>query len=424
MNTYRVMTAALVGCLASSFSVHAADLDPNPLVLSPIEAFVLNSPRPVLGADDRVHLAYELSLVNRSPLMVTVDRISVQLPDHNGAVVQVLQSDALDGLMVRSGGEALGRLLRPSHSAYVFIDVSFPKGTGIPRLLNHEFVLGLQSRSQDSSDHTNIPQPPDGTPPSPDPPPTMTFVGDSMGVVRERAVVVEPPLRGPRWYIGNGCCAEVNAHRAAVLPINGTLDVPERFAIDFVQLTSDLRLFVGNQEQLSSYPYFGEKVYAAADGVIVGLLDGLSDNPPGTFSPNPTLRTAGGNHVVMDIGDGKYAFYAHMQRGSITRLGLRVGQRIRAGQVIGLLGNSGNSDAPHLHFHIMDGPDPLNSNGLPFEFTYFEGQGRSTAEGEAGLFVGVGQLTAFDATDLAGPHQEQLPLNFQLVRFPRHRRES
>ena len=81
--------------MAAVSSVEAVDLDPNPLVLSPIEAHTLKAPHPVLGADDRLHLAYELSLVNSSPLLVTVEKISVLLPDDDQAVIQVLQGDAL-----------------------------------------------------------------------------------------------------------------------------------------------------------------------------------------------------------------------------------------------------------------------------------------------------------------------------------------
>lgn len=422
MKIFGVFAFASVSVLAWALVGFAKDLDPNPLVLSPIEARTLKAPHPVEGADDRIHLAYEIALVNSSSLLVTVDKITVLLPDHNQAVVQVLQGDALAAVMLRRGGEALGRLLRPSHSAFVFMDMSFPKGTAIPRRLNHEFVLSLQSRDHDPFDHKDLPPRDPNAPPDVPPPPTLTFIGDPTRVVHEKPVVVEPPLRGPRWYVANGCCAEINAHRAAILPINGTLDVPERFAIDFVQLNPDLRLFTGDGKQLADYAYFGEKIYAAADGVIVGILDGLPDNPPGTFPDNPTLATAGGNHVVVDIGDGKYAFYAHMQRGSITRLGLKIGQRVRTGQVLGLLGNSGNSDAPHLHFHIMDGTDPIDSNGLPVEYSYFEGQGRGTAEGEGLLFIG--QPALIDPTNLAGPHNDELPLNFQLVRFPRGRRDQ
>jgi murein DD-endopeptidase MepM/ murein hydrolase activator NlpD len=75
------------------------------------------------------------------------------------------------------------------------------------------------------------------------------------------------------------------------------------------------------------------------------------------------------------MGKGRFAFYAHLQPGSIR---VKVGDTVKTGQVLGLLGNSGNSDAPHLHFHIMDGPRPLSSNGLPYRFTRFTSAGTLT----------------------------------------------
>ena len=76
-----------------------------------------------------------------------------------------------------------------------------------------------------------------------------------------------------------------------------------------------------------------------------------------------TSETVGGNHIVLDLGGGRYAFYAHLQPGSLK---VKVGDRVTRGQVIGLVGNSGNSTEPHLHFHISDGVSPLGSEGLPY----------------------------------------------------------
>ena len=122
--------------------------------------------------------------------------------------------------------------------------------------------------------------------------------------------------------------------------------------------------------ELSSYKYFGTPIHAVADGVVVKLLDGEPEQTPGGF-PELPVDKIDGNFVVMDIGNGRYAFYAHFQAG----LKVRLGQRVRQGQVLGLLGNTGNCDAPHLHFHVMDSPSPLGSNGLPYVFTKFRGEG-------------------------------------------------
>ena len=73
-----------------------------------------------------------------------------------------------------------------------------------------------------------------------------------------------------------------------------------------------------------------------------------------------TSETIGGNHVVLDLGGGRFAFYAHLQPGSLK---VKVGDRVTRGQIIGLVGNSGNSTEPHLHFHISNGVSPLGSEG-------------------------------------------------------------
>ena len=70
-----------------------------------------------------------------------------------------------------------------------------------------------------------------------------------------------------------------------------------------------------------------------------------------------------GNHVVLDLGDGTYALYAHVQRGSLS---VRAGDKVTAGEQVGRCGNSGNSTEPHVHFQLMDHPDPDIGRGVPF----------------------------------------------------------
>ena len=75
--------------------------------------------------------------------------------------------------------------------------------------------------------------------------------------------------------------------------------------------------------------------------------------------------TAAGNSIVEDIGGGLYVGYAHFRPGSIT---VKAGDSIHRGQVLGKLGNSGNSTEPHLHLQICDGPSFLVCNGVPMRF--------------------------------------------------------
>jgi murein DD-endopeptidase MepM/ murein hydrolase activator NlpD len=79
-----------------------------------------------------------------------------------------------------------------------------------------------------------------------------------------------------------------------------------------------------------------------------------------------------GNHVVLDLGDGVYAAFAHLRHGSVR---VRRGDRVAPGQQLADCGNSGNSTEPHLHFQLMDHPSVLLAAGLPMRFDRFQTAG-------------------------------------------------
>ncbi|MFJ8717085.1 M23 family metallopeptidase [Streptomyces violaceus] len=128
------------------------------------------------------------------------------------------------------------------------------------------------------------------------------------------------------------------------------------------------------------FPAFGAEILAVADATVVraaeGQRDHLSRNSlpgllylmliEGQLREMSGVRRILGNHIVLDLGNGTYAAYAHLRRGSLT---VREGDRVHAGQVLARCGNSGNSSEPHLHFQLMDGPDPDGARGVPFTWT-------------------------------------------------------
>jgi murein DD-endopeptidase MepM/ murein hydrolase activator NlpD len=130
-------------------------------------------------------------------------------------------------------------------------------------------------------------------------------------------------------------------------------------------------VLIGSKGRLNGDPFvnknysaYGSEVLAVADAVVAAIKDGIPENVPGPTSRAVpiTSETVGGNFVVLDLG-GQFAFYAHLQPGSLR---VKSGDRVTRGQVIGLLGNSGNSTEPHLHFHVSTGVSPLGSEGLPY----------------------------------------------------------
>jgi murein DD-endopeptidase MepM/ murein hydrolase activator NlpD len=182
-------------------------------------------------------------------------------------------------------------------------------------------------------------------------------------------------LRGSGWWDANGCCDPSAPHLRALLPANGTYVTIETFAIDWIRVVNGV-WFDAAGMKLSDYPGFGAQVHAVADGTVISIANKRPEAPLQSSSGNvPSVTNPvefAGNHVIEKIGRGKYAVYAHLQPGSV---GVRPGQHVRSGQVLGLLGNSGNSSDPHLHFSIQDGPDPLTSTSLPFVIDRYRFQG-------------------------------------------------
>ena len=326
-----------------------------PATATPLLAEVLSPPIPVPATDGKVHLAYELQLTNALGQDVTVSSVTVKAGDKT---LLTLAGDRLPYWMRTLGGAEPTSKVGPGQSAIVWLDVVIDGATdstpAVPQELSHTVVTNLTK-----------PMPPLL-------PATMTEDVAPVTVSTHEPPVISPPLDGPRWVDGNSCC-DMTPHRMALNPLNGKLWAAERFAIDYLQLSPDGTVYRGDVSKPESYPYFGADIHAVADGPVVSVLDGLPEQVAGRSPTGLPLDQYGGNHVVQDIGDGNYAVYAHLKTGSVK---VKPGDRLSTGQVIANLGNSGNTDAPHLHFHVMSTPDPLMSNGIPFIFKSFTLDGR------------------------------------------------
>jgi hypothetical protein len=217
-------------------------------------------------------------------------------------------------------------------------------------------------------------------------------------------LVITPPLRGGVWLAANGPSAE-SGHRRAMVPLEGSYYIAQRFAIDWVKVDDRGHTFRGDSLKNSSYYAYGNDALAVADGIVTEVKDGIPENVPGLNSRAVpiTLETVGGNHVILDIGGGHYAFYAHLQPGSIK---VRTGERVKRGQLLGLVGNSGNSTEPHLHFHVSDASSPLGSEGVPYAFEALEIVGTCRS-----------LLGACDRSARVVRHRE-MPVENELVVFP------
>jgi murein DD-endopeptidase MepM/ murein hydrolase activator NlpD len=152
--------------------------------------------------------------------------------------------------------------------------------------------------------------------------------------------------------------------------VDGKVRIAQRFAIDWMRLGRDGRLFHGDAKSNANFYGYGADVLAVADGWVSDLKDGLADNA-GSNEQRAlpiTLDTVTGDHLILDLGQGRFALYAHLQPGSLQ---VKLGDKVKAGQVLARLGNSGQSDEPHLHFQLMDANSSMGAEGLPYELETF-----------------------------------------------------
>ena len=363
--------------------------------LTPIVGEVPNAPIPFEGSDGRTHLVYELEVTNFSSGKVTIERLEV-LDAGTKVAVATLEAKEVAARLQPAGFREPVDTLAPSTTAFVFLHVSFKKAGQVPERLVHRLSVKAAAA----------------------PPGQQQITEKKVGtteVDRRDVKVVGPPLRGSDYLAADSCC-DATRHTRASLPINGKVWLAQRYAVDYEQLDANNRIWSGkNKKDLDNYTIYGKKAIAAADAKVVKVVDGLPEQVPGVFPENISLEEADGNSVILDLGGSNYALYAHFQPGSIR---VEEGERVKRGDVLGLVGNSGNSLAPHLHFHVMNGPLSLASNGLPYEIDSFKVTGKNPG-GTAAFDKAEAEGTPLkvDRVEPARRVTEAMPLDQVVVSF-------
>ena len=181
--------------------------------------------------------------------------------------------------------------------------------------------------------------------------------------------LIAPPVKGDRWWAANGTSNFDRHHRSTIIDIMFKCTGAQRFATDWLQFGADGFPYTGEGTACTDFYCYGADLLAVAGGTVIEARDGIPEGVPPNNYAATTLQNIFGNSVILDIGGGRYAAYAHIIPGSVT---VAIGDTVTVGQVIGKLGNSGNSTGPHLHFHLCNGRDAIASEGLPFSFSQYD----------------------------------------------------
>ena len=395
-------SAAATGAVAGSGGFKGG-YDPS-TKFTQLTAMFLTTPAPVEMTDGKVHLTYELVLTNAAPIPFRVDKIEL----HDAATSALVPNTTgrVDITPLAGGTEAEGTTdpgagntsatIPPGTTYVAWVDVVFPQRSAVPTTIEH-VVTGAV------------------LPPNGPPVPAELRIGRT-DTATDGPVVLGAPVPPGIWYMSEGCCADDTHHRRGLGPINGELSVPQRFAIDFYKLDEQHRTWVGDPSKLESFLTYRVPILSAAAGTVVAALDGFANttalpNPP---KPPPINETVG-NHVIVKVAEGVYVLYAHMDPGSVA---VRVGDQVTRGQQLGLIGSSGNSTTPHLHFQILTLPTYFPADSKPFAFDSFTLLGRVPDRiWDDNMALEPTGTLPFTAATPTSPHTNELPLDRDVVQF-------
>jgi hypothetical protein len=377
-------TLLVIGALAFASPAHGAPQ------FTPMSASVVAPPQPVRGTDGRLHVVYEILLQNTAELRFDVQSLAVRAK--GGRTLLTVAGPAIPTVMTTVSGQPISSLAS-GEGARVWVDLSLRRPGQVPRALVHRLTVSAVLPSGEVG--------------------TLRFDAARPRVNRRRASSLSAPLRGGPYLNFNGCCG-LSPHRTALAQVDGVGYLSERFATDFIRIDNQGRGGEGDLTRNESFFTFGEPVHAVARGRVVRTLNNVPENVPLNEPPGDqfTPRTIVGNLVVLKLRDGRFAAYGHLQRGSVS---VRAGERVRRGEVLGRVGNSGQSGGAHLHFQLSDGPDPISSDGIPYVFRRFSLAGMVTNVEE--FLTGAANAQIVPRSP-ASPRRKQLPLHATVVRFP------
>jgi murein DD-endopeptidase len=349
-----------------------------------VQAVDLSVPLPPVSFNQSgsSELVYELHVTNFQQVDVVLTAIRVKTP--LGTIAEYRDAE-LQRRLVRPGlpndhptPQIVGRGMRAVVNMWIRLPAAF-----VPSVV-HEVELEVQRPA--GAVH-------------------VVVEGGASTVAPPAPIVLDPPLRRGPWVAIYDPLLK-GGHRTAIYTVGGRARIPGRFAIDFIALPASGALAPDPAARPADGNGFGTDVIAVADGTIAAAVDDTPDRTPPPVAP----ESASGNYVALDLGGGRFAFYEHLQQGSIA---VTAGQRVTRGQVIARLGSSGSTSiGPHLHFHVADANSLLASEGVAFVFRQFTGIGEFTSI--QALHAGEQWRAAASATSYANSR----PSPNSVIHFP------
>lgn len=159
------------------------------------------------------------------------------------------------------------------------------------------------------------------------------------------------------WYVEHGGWRQENSHSWDI--------IPQRYAYDFEIRKNNLPYHDDYKKETNYYSYL-EDVICPCDGFVVDLKSNYENTL--IYENRPTrcdIDDPRGNYITIKHKNGEYSTICHLLKNSIT---VKIGDIVEEGDILGKVGNSGNTEGPHIHFQVQSGPDFNTSPGVKITF--------------------------------------------------------
>jgi len=368
--------AVLSTAVACIVGLHAQTVSPGRSTSPPLEMRVTFEPTAFPSAN-HTYLFYELHIRNAGSAPAALRRIEVlDAAQATREPLAAVEAEQLDEILQPFGAQIVTdasndhRELMAGGSVVAFMSIALDRGTPVPDKLLHRVVAA-----------------------------DFNVEGAVIDTHHTELHVLRPPVEGANWGAFDGPSNDSdNHHRRGILIMGARPVISRRYAIDWKQVESGAT-FAGDARDKNAYFAYGKTVLAVADGRVITARDGLPDNVPAhndAFHPAVpiTMETVAGNTITLDIGGRQFVYYCHLQPGSVR---VKVGDRVRRGQLLARVGNSGDAREPHLHIEVTTDPRFAAGEGVPYLIDNYR------------VMAGDNGIT--------GPRTRELPLNGMLVDF-------
>jgi hypothetical protein len=342
-----------------------------------------------IQANNTTQLNYELNLLNNYKIPLTLKKVEIFDLQNTHIPLAKFDSIYIAKYFERPGNNRLddSKLLSANQFGILYLNLVFKQGQPIPKKVYHKLYFERQNKKGETVTHPmevaviNVPN--------------ITKL--SLGL---------PFNKKGKWLYG------AESHQGSRFITEGKATYPQRFAIDWIFLDDNGLFAKDDISKNKNWNTYGIELISVADGTVIDIKDGIIENQPLSedMAVRITKETIAGNYIIIDIGNNIHAIYGHLIPNSLK---VSIGDEVKKGQIIGLLGNSGNSDAPHLHFHLESKTNAfLGGEGMPYLINEFTQLKTYSAETFETLFkdisVPMDSLTPIEK-------QNELPIGYGLI---------